>query len=50
MVDTIGTERDSRKPPPKPGFSLREMPDLVIFALTLGGVAYTSVARRPLVA
>jgi hypothetical protein len=50
MVDTIGTEHDSRKAPPKPGFWLREPPNLVIFALTLGGVAYTSVARRPLVA
>ena len=44
MSDASGTEHH-----PGPGFWIRELPFLVILALTLGGVAYTSMARRPLV-
>jgi hypothetical protein len=36
--------------PAGPGFWIKELPYLVIVALTLGGVAYTSMARQPLVA
>jgi len=45
MSDAIKTEDHQG-----PGFWVKELPYLVILALTLAGVAYTSVARRPLVA
>ena len=44
MSDAIRTEDHQG-----PGFWIKELPFLVILALTLGGVAYTSMARRPLV-
>jgi len=44
MSDAISTEDHQG-----PGFWIKELPFLVILALTLGGVAYTSMARRPLV-
>ena len=44
MSDAIGTKDHQG-----PGFWIKELPFLAILALTLGGVAYTSMARRPLV-
>ena len=41
MSDAIRTEDH-----PGPGFWIKELPYLVILALTLGGAAYTSVAHR----
>ncbi|VFU08727.1 hypothetical protein [Methylocella tundrae] len=35
--------------PEGPGFWVRELPYLIILALTLGGVGYISMARRPLI-
>jgi hypothetical protein len=45
MSDAIRTEDHHG-----PGFWIKELPYLVILALTLGGVAYTSMTRQPLVA
>src|SRR5271166_1736563 len=36
-------------PPESPGFWIRELPFLIILALTLGGVGYVSMTRRSLV-
>jgi hypothetical protein len=36
-------------PPESPGFWIRELPFLIILALTLGGVGYISMTQQPLV-
>ena len=52
MSDTLKTDdydQPIEAPAEGPGFWIRELPYLAILALTLGGIAYSSMTHRPLV-